>query len=63
NAAVMITDNDAPKKLIDETFALLNNENKSQMLANNISKFAMHDAAKNIAREIIKNVKPEMTNQ
>lgn len=62
-AAIMVTDKDARKKLIDETFALLNNENKCQMLATNISKFAMHDAAKNIARQIIKSVKPELINE
>jgi UDP-N-acetylglucosamine--N-acetylmuramyl-(pentapeptide) pyrophosphoryl-undecaprenol N-acetylglucosamine transferase len=59
-AAIMIADKDARKKLIDDTFALLNDENKCKMLTNNISKFAMHDAAKNIAREIIKRVKPEL---
>jgi UDP-N-acetylglucosamine--N-acetylmuramyl-(pentapeptide) pyrophosphoryl-undecaprenol N-acetylglucosamine transferase len=49
NAAMLISDNEARQKLIDETLTLLKNERKCLLLGENISAFAKHDAAKQIA--------------
>jgi UDP-N-acetylglucosamine--N-acetylmuramyl-(pentapeptide) pyrophosphoryl-undecaprenol N-acetylglucosamine transferase len=57
NAAIKVTDKDAQNDLIDTVLQTLGNEEKMNMLGNNISKFAMPNAADNIVDEILKLVK------
>lgn len=57
NAAIMVKDSEAGKKLISEAVALLMNEELCSELSQNIIKFAHHDAATAIADIIAKNLK------
>jgi UDP-N-acetylglucosamine--N-acetylmuramyl-(pentapeptide) pyrophosphoryl-undecaprenol N-acetylglucosamine transferase len=54
HAAVMVRDNEASEKLVNEIIKLLNNESKQNELRNNISKYAVADADRRIATEIMK---------
>lgn len=53
-AAILITDREARRKLVDETLALLNNDKRRQELKTNIAKLGIADAAEKIAREVLK---------
>ncbi len=52
-AAVMVKDIDAKSKLIDELLALINDEQKQNELINNITRFAIPDAAERIVDEVL----------
>ena len=54
NAAVMITDKDAPAKLVDEALLLFKNEQKRMELKKNLSDLARIDSTEKIADEILK---------
>ncbi len=54
NAAVLISDKDAPFKLVTEAVALLQNEKMRIELKKNISKMATMDSAEKIVDEILK---------
>ena len=56
DAAIMISDSDAVKRLIPEAMKLAQNIEKCNSLALNISKLALHKSAENIAAEILKNI-------
>jgi len=62
DAAIMITDAEANKKLIPEALNLAQNVKKCNNLALNISKLALHKSAEKIASEILKNIKEEKSN-
>lgn len=53
NAAVLIKDEDAREKLVDAAIALLNNEERKNILKENIGKLAKPGAAETIAEEIL----------
>jgi len=53
-AALMVSDSDAPRKLIDTALHLLNNQEQSEMLCANLKKMAVLDADEVIAREVLK---------
>ncbi len=52
-AAVLLKDVEAKTKLIDELLALINDEQKQNELINNISRFAIPDAAERIVDEVL----------
>ena len=52
NAAVMVSDKDAPDQLISTTIELIQDKNRLQELAKNIVYFARPDAANSIAQEV-----------
>ncbi len=52
-AAILVKDVDAKSKLIDEALELIANENKQNELINNISRFAIPDAAERIVDEVL----------
>lgn len=52
NAALIITDNDAEDHLLTEALKLLNDDQKMQILAGNLRKFAKPDASRDIVKEI-----------
>ena len=52
-AALLVKDMDAKSKLIDELLALINDEQKQIELINNISRFAIPDAAERIVDEVL----------
>lgn len=52
DAAVVITDKDAPETLVDEALKLLFDEQRAQKLSENISKMARPDATNDIVNEI-----------
>ncbi len=52
-AAILVKDIDAKSKLIDELLALINDEQKQNELINNISRFAIPDAAERIVDEVL----------
>lgn len=54
SAALMISDTDAPRKLIDAALALLNNPRESERLRANLKELAILDADEVIAREVLK---------
>ena len=54
NAALMVNDKEAKEKLIPALIALMNNEAEQERMKNNIVKFAIPDADKRVAEEIIK---------
>lgn len=54
NAAIMITDKDAPGKLVKEILRLAANRNEQEELKNNIGKLAITNADDKIANEILK---------
>lgn len=53
-AAILVTDADAPENLINEVIRLAANDMKQAQLKNNIASFAMPDAAKRIVDELIR---------
>jgi UDP-N-acetylglucosamine--N-acetylmuramyl-(pentapeptide) pyrophosphoryl-undecaprenol N-acetylglucosamine transferase len=54
NAALIITDVNAPVKLVDEALLLMKDENKINALKKNISDYARMDSTEKIVDEIIK---------
>jgi len=54
DAALMVSDADAPRQLVDRALALLNDEAKREQLGANISKLAIEDADEVIAHEVLK---------
>ena len=54
NAAKMVKDTEAREKLMDETLALLANEEECQLLSKNISELALLNADEVIAKEVLK---------
>lgn len=59
NAAVLIADADARRKLVPKTIELLMNENYLRTLGANIKKLAINDSAGRIADEIYRIVNPK----
>ncbi len=57
NAAILITDTEAPIKLVSEVIALAINTEKQEVLKINISKLAMPDATATIVDEVFKLLK------
>jgi len=57
DAALMVTDAEAPARLIDVTLSLLQNEAQQQELSENMKKIARPDAAEHIAKEVISLIK------
>lgn len=53
-AAKLITDSEAPEKLIDAVLSLASNLNEQVNLSTNISQLAMHNSAGHIAGEVFK---------
>lgn len=54
DAALMVRDVDAPENLVDSAIALINDKNKMNLLAENISRMAKPDATRDIVKEILK---------
>ncbi len=54
NAAIMVKDNDAIKRLVDEAIKLVSNKEEKASLSANILKMADRDADARIANEVIK---------
>ena len=54
DAAVLVKDSDAVVRVVEEVVLLINNETKQAELSKNISAMAHPDAAKDIAREVLK---------
>lgn len=54
DAAVMVSDTEAPTQLFEIVLTLVNNENRLKTLSRNIAKLAQHDSAKRIVDEIEK---------
>ncbi|MBW7844915.1 MAG: undecaprenyldiphospho-muramoylpentapeptide beta-N-acetylglucosaminyltransferase [Bacteroidia bacterium] len=57
DAALLVSDKDARKTLIDTCITLVNDQNKQTQLKNNIAAFAIQDAANKIVAEVIKVIK------
>lgn len=53
-AALMVSDAEAPQKLIDTALDLLNNQQQSEMLCANLKEMAILDADDVIAREVLR---------
>jgi len=53
-AALMVTDNEAPQSLINRALILLADESQQQQLQKNIQQWARPDAADHIAQEVVK---------
>jgi UDP-N-acetylglucosamine--N-acetylmuramyl-(pentapeptide) pyrophosphoryl-undecaprenol N-acetylglucosamine transferase len=54
NAAVMVRDDEAPKRLVDEAIKLVSNKEERKTLSSNIKKMADSDADVRIAIEVLK---------
>jgi UDP-N-acetylglucosamine--N-acetylmuramyl-(pentapeptide) pyrophosphoryl-undecaprenol N-acetylglucosamine transferase len=54
DAAIMITDKDAPSTLVDEALKLLFDEQKAQKLRENVTRLAKPNATEDIVNEIEK---------
>src|SRR5690606_31152503 len=54
NAAIMVSDQEAPEKLVDEAIRLFASEEERNDLGQQISKLAMPEATRNIVNEIMK---------
>ncbi|MBK1441004.1 undecaprenyldiphospho-muramoylpentapeptide beta-N-acetylglucosaminyltransferase [Parapedobacter sp. ISTM3] len=54
DAALMVSDMEAPQKLVDTALALLDDEKRIKVLRANIGKLAIWDADEIIAREVLK---------
>jgi len=54
NAALMVSDADAPQKLVDTALSLLNDRYRRQTLETNIKELAILDADEVIAKEVLK---------
>ena len=52
DAAIMISDAEAPAKLFETALALVDNDEQMKSLSKNIAKLAQHDSAKRIVEEI-----------
>jgi len=50
---LMVTDAEAPSRLVEAALELLKDKDKQQELAENMRKIARPDAAEHIAREVI----------
>lgn len=57
DAALMVLDADAPKHLIDQAIALLNDPSRQQVLQQNIGQLARPEAAQQIAEEVLSLIK------
>ena len=57
DAALMVLDADAPKHLIDQAIALLNDPSRQQVLQQNIRQLARPEAAQQIAEEVLSLIK------
>jgi UDP-N-acetylglucosamine--N-acetylmuramyl-(pentapeptide) pyrophosphoryl-undecaprenol N-acetylglucosamine transferase len=57
DAAIMVTDDEAIEKLIDEAFALLEDDDRMTSLANNILALAKPNATEDITRQILALIK------
>lgn len=57
DAALMVTDAEAPSRLVDVTLSLLQNEAQQHELSENMKKIARPDAAEHIAKEVISLIK------
>ncbi len=57
DAALMVLDADAPKQLIDQAIALLNDPSRQQVLQQNIGQLARPAAAQQIAEEVLSLIK------
>ncbi len=57
DAALMVLDADAPKQLIDQAIALLNDPSRQRALQQNIGQLARPEAAQQIAEEVLSLVK------
>lgn len=57
NAALLVKDTEAQKKLVPTLIELVNNEQEQQRIANNVAKMAFNDSANIIADEVIKLIK------
>ena len=57
NAALMVKDNEANEKLVNVIVELGRNKSKQEELKNNISRFAINNADKQIAEEILKSIR------
>jgi UDP-N-acetylglucosamine--N-acetylmuramyl-(pentapeptide) pyrophosphoryl-undecaprenol N-acetylglucosamine transferase len=55
NAAILVKDNEAKINLVNETIKLVNDKAKQKELMNNISSFALPNAAELIVDEVINN--------
>jgi UDP-N-acetylglucosamine--N-acetylmuramyl-(pentapeptide) pyrophosphoryl-undecaprenol N-acetylglucosamine transferase len=53
NAAILVTDKDAPEKLVDVAIELLNDQEKQKTLSENIGKLALLHADEVIAKEVM----------
>ena len=56
NAALMVKDEMVNARLFTEITSLAKDESKQKELANNIAAFAVKDAAKKVAEEILKSI-------
>jgi UDP-N-acetylglucosamine--N-acetylmuramyl-(pentapeptide) pyrophosphoryl-undecaprenol N-acetylglucosamine transferase len=54
NAALIIPDNEAPKRLVEEALQLIKNETLKETLGSNCKKMAVIDSASKIVNEILK---------
>jgi len=54
NAAILVKDAEAQEKLVHEVLQLVENNERKNELAKNISQMALYDSAKTIAEEVIK---------
>lgn len=57
DAALMVTDAEAPSKLIDVALGLLQNEQQQQALSEHMKKIARPEAARHIAQEVLSLIK------
>ncbi len=53
-AAILITDAEAPAKLIDSAISVVQDKNRLELLSTNIKKLAIADSANRIAKEVLK---------
>lgn len=57
NAAIMVRDNEAPERLVDEVLKLAKDADKQQLIRENIAKEAVTDADDRIAKIIMDNIR------
>ncbi len=57
NAAILIRDNEAKAKLMQEAYTLINDRNKRNLLSRNLKTLAIPDSAERIAKEILELIK------
>ncbi len=56
-AAILVNDSEASEKLVDTALSLIHDESRIKSLEENISGIALHNAAQNIANEILSLIK------